>query len=338
MKRLKLIAAIFATAAVSTPALSAQVCSNGSCANLSNQTYTTSYQGYTSTAPVYANSSSSIPMSNQQVVGGVAAGVVTVNTGMPLVESPQQVGNYMNSVQPVYAQPAFSQQAYSQPAYSQPGYPQPAYSQTMAANGYTSTSYPTSMPQQITNGCCQQPMYGQQTYSQPRHCQPSYPQPAYPQPAYSQPACAQPVYSQPVYSQQVQYRSPQAGCCQSGQYQTVGSVSYAAPVVPQYQRNVQRQTMVVTNNGSYATTRGNYVSTSRVGGGLAQRKAQQAANGRIKGHVGGGLGNARYEGVGWSTVSADSAVQACCYWGTRPVAEVGVVRGNDGWYACVLYN
>ena len=72
--------------------------------------------------------------------------------------------------------------------------------------------------------------------------------------------------------------------------------------------------------------------------GLAQRKAQRAAFMGIKGHVGGTLGNARYEGVGWSTHSPQHAIQNCCYWGQRPPAQIGVARGNDGsWYACVLY-
>ncbi len=78
---------------------------------------------------------------------------------------------------------------------------------------------------------------------------------------------------------------------------------------------------------------------SNVSSGLAQRKAQQAANGGVRGHIGGGLGGARYEGVGWSSQSAQAAIQQCCYWGTRPAAEIGVCQGVDGlWYACVLYN
>ena len=58
----------------------------------------------------------------------------------------------------------------------------------------------------------------------------------------------------------------------------------------------------------------------------------------LRGHLGGGLGGAKYEGVGWSNQSAQSAIQTCCYWGTRPVSQIGVARGRDGcWYACVLY-
>ena len=76
---------------------------------------------------------------------------------------------------------------------------------------------------------------------------------------------------------------------------------------------------------------------SNAGGGLAQQKAQRAAAANLKGHIGGSLGGARYEGVGWSTASAQHAIQNCCYWGQRPVSQIGVARGSDGWYACVLY-
>ena len=78
--------------------------------------------------------------------------------------------------------------------------------------------------------------------------------------------------------------------------------------------------------------------TTNAGSGLAQSKAQRAANMGLRGHLGGGLGGAKYEGVGWSNQSAQSAIQSCCYWGTRPVSQIGVARGRDGcWYACVLY-
>jgi len=78
--------------------------------------------------------------------------------------------------------------------------------------------------------------------------------------------------------------------------------------------------------------------TGNTGSGLAQSKASTAARMGIRGHLGGGLGNAKDEGVGWSNQSSQSAIQSCCYWGKRPVAEIGVARGRDGfWYACVLY-
>jgi len=73
--------------------------------------------------------------------------------------------------------------------------------------------------------------------------------------------------------------------------------------------------------------------------GLAQQKAEKAARTGVKGHIGGGLGGAKYEGVGWSNHSAQNAIHSCCYWGARPTAQVGITKGNDGfWYACVLYH
>ena len=71
--------------------------------------------------------------------------------------------------------------------------------------------------------------------------------------------------------------------------------------------------------------------------GLAQWKAErQAADGVLR-HVGGGFGGGRAEGVGFSTSSSQAAIQACCYWGRRPVLEIGVARGRRGWYATVIY-
>lgn len=71
--------------------------------------------------------------------------------------------------------------------------------------------------------------------------------------------------------------------------------------------------------------------------GLAQWKAErQAADGVLR-HVGGGFGGGRCEGVGFSTSSPQAAIQACCYWGRRPVREIGVARGRRGWYATVIY-
>lgn len=89
---------------------------------------------------------------------------------------------------------------------------------------------------------------------------------------------------------------------------------------------------------SYAQTYTSSNSSGNVQPGLAQQKANQAAQGGIQGHLGGSLGGAKYEGVGWSNQSAQNAIQSCCYWGTRPTAQIGVAKGNDGfWYACVLY-
>lgn len=82
-----------------------------------------------------------------------------------------------------------------------------------------------------------------------------------------------------------------------------------------------------------------------VGGGTAigcdnciakAKAATQARLGRMF-HVGGSFGTGRYEGVGFSTRSADDAIRHCCYWGKRTPVGIGVVRGARGWFATVLY-
>lgn len=67
-----------------------------------------------------------------------------------------------------------------------------------------------------------------------------------------------------------------------------------------------------------------------------QKSQQQASEGRMR-HVGGSMGSGSYEGVGFSSVSADDAIRRCCYWGQRTPVGIGVARGAAGWYATVLY-
>ena len=70
---------------------------------------------------------------------------------------------------------------------------------------------------------------------------------------------------------------------------------------------------------------------------IAQHKANvQASEGRMR-HLGGSFGDGRFEGVGFSTVSADAAIQACCYYGQKTPVDIGVARGANGWFATVLY-
>jgi hypothetical protein len=66
----------------------------------------------------------------------------------------------------------------------------------------------------------------------------------------------------------------------------------------------------------------------------AQGVAEIQASRCSMGHCG---GNSGYEGVGFSSNSADAAVKNCCYWGQRTPIEIGVARGRNGWYACVRY-
>jgi hypothetical protein len=70
---------------------------------------------------------------------------------------------------------------------------------------------------------------------------------------------------------------------------------------------------------------------------VATAKAQQAASLGAKGHLGGGYGGGNAEGVGFSTRSAEDALNHCCFTGQRPLAGSSVVRGADGWYAVKIY-
>ena len=125
-------------------------------------------------------------------------------------------------------------------------------------------------------------------------------------------ATPQPVYySAPASTSQPVYRSP--------------APTYSAPVYS------SRTFTRVNSTPSYQSGQ---LSQS----GLAQSKAVRAAQMGLRGHLGGGLGGAKYEGVGWSNRSPRDAIENCCYWGTRPTVEIGVSKGQDGcWYACVLY-
>ena len=152
--------------------------------------------------------------------------------------------------------------------------------------------------------------------------------------------CCRPVYNNNTYACQPAYGSmvQPGNVLMSGQPVTSGQIVVNGQVQSPGVMN-SPPVMVMQPAGNYVSTMPGQVGGYSGGGsGLAQSKAQRAASMGLKNHVGGGLGGARYEGVGWSTVSAQSAIQACCYWGRRPVAEIGVARGVDGWYACVLYH
>jgi len=70
--------------------------------------------------------------------------------------------------------------------------------------------------------------------------------------------------------------------------------------------------------------------------GSAQGVANYLANlGRI-GHFGGNP--YAYEGVGMGG-SPQAAIQNCCYYGRRQIADQGVAQGTNGmWYACCRYH
>lgn len=79
---------------------------------------------------------------------------------------------------------------------------------------------------------------------------------------------------------------------------------------------------------SYEPTRGTADTSS------AQGVAELQARSNSCRHFG---GNSGYEGVGYSSASADDAIRRCCFWGQRKPRDIGVARGQNGWYACVRY-
>ena len=120
----------------------------------------------------------------------------------------------------------------------------------------------------------------------------------------------------PAINTPLTYTSP----AMIGGPQSAGSLQTTSGLPPTYQA-------VQPNSGSRSCQPG-----------LAQSKAVRAAQIGLRGHLGGSLGGAKYEGVGWSNQSPQDAIEHCCYWGTRPTAQIGVSKGRDGcWYACVLY-
>jgi hypothetical protein len=243
----------------------------------------------------------------QPIQYGTYESVPTPYYSTPVVNSvPAQQVYYPASSTPVYdSTPVFQDTVVQGTIVNTPTvYPSTSGYSTPATNysaagTYASETYPVNQSYEPSQTQTYTSATAHPVYTQP------IAQPVYAQPSYSQPTYSQPTYTQPSYSQSY----PQA--------------TYAQNSYPQ---------AVSTSYGS-----GNaYASTSN---GLAQQKAQQAAQGGVRGHLGGGLGNAKYEGVGWSNVSPQHAIQNCCYWGTRPTAEIGVSKGADGcWYACVLYN
>lgn len=86
--------------------------------------------------------------------------------------------------------------------------------------------------------------------------------------------------------------------------------------------------------GQQPTTRVRSYTSYSPSASTAQGVAElQAQSGQCR-HFG---GNSGYEGVGYSSSSADAAIRNCCYWGQRKPREIGVARGSRGWFACVRY-
>ncbi len=75
-------------------------------------------------------------------------------------------------------------------------------------------------------------------------------------------------------------------------------------------------------------------NVNAAGGLSAQASANASANSGRMAHRG---GNFRFEGVGFSTRSAQAAIHNCCFWGQKTPVEIAVSRGRNGWFACVRY-
>lgn len=67
----------------------------------------------------------------------------------------------------------------------------------------------------------------------------------------------------------------------------------------------------------------------------AQRAAENMARRGVLSHC--RNNGVNIEGIGFSTVSADAAIRNCCYWGKRRPRDIGVARGQRGWFAVVWY-
>jgi hypothetical protein len=70
----------------------------------------------------------------------------------------------------------------------------------------------------------------------------------------------------------------------------------------------------------------------------AQQDAERMARTGILRHC--GTAGGRREGIGHSTVSAQAAVESCCFYkdaqrGRYRIVERGVARGPRGWYAVI---
>lgn len=91
-------------------------------------------------------------------------------------------------------------------------------------------------------------------------------------------------------------------------------INYAAPAVEQ-------NTQIKINSGSS----------------IQQHSLKQAASNRMFHSRGPWSNGARYEGVGFSTRSAQAALENCCYYGQKPLVEQSVIQGQSGWYATARY-
>ena len=81
----------------------------------------------------------------------------------------------------------------------------------------------------------------------------------------------------------------------------------------------------VTVTRSVAQSRAEALALLDPGSGLQQ--GHHAALGPVSG----------YEGLGYGS-SPEEATRRCCFYGQRPIREVGTAQGPRGWYAVILYD
>ena len=274
------------------------------------------------------------------------------------VQTPVFAGAPIQSYQSYQSVPVSN--SYQMPAAQSYGYSQPVvYGSSMNTSNVSAyNSYPTGSV--VTQN------YPSQVYSNQVYSSPVYSNPVVSNPVVSNPVVSNQTYSNPVYAAPAQTYSTasypmqtnpvQSYVPQTYATQTYASQSYPSTYAAQSYPGTYSQTYTASGrvasqpvysqrnySQTYATSNysgsNRYASTGSVSPGLAQQKAVQAAQMGLQGHVGGGLGGAKYEGVGWSNQGPQHAIEKCCYWGARPTAQIGVTRGNNGlWYACVLYN
>ena len=113
----------------------------------------------------------------------------------------------------------------------------------------------------------------------------------------------------------------------------VTSTSFAGPLGLFNRRTYSNNTATTNSNVTYAQPRFPVANTFL---GNAQGVANHLANlGRI-GHFGGNP--YAYEGVGMGS-SPQAAIQNCCFYGRRTIADQGVAQATNGmWYACCRYH
>ena len=121
----------------------------------------------------------------------------------------------------------------------------------------------------------------------------------------------------------------------------VSSTVAVAERVVDVSGNVLQATVDVAGKVVYSTGRVVTAPVRSVNSGIAEQKSRQQAARQSCCHVGGSFNGARYEGVGFSTYSAEDAIRRCCY-SNRSIQESGVAYGYHrqlrawGWFATIF--